>query len=232
MKQNIKKLAVFVVITAIAMFMMATTASAVFHHSIQGEYAFTGSGSCFIAINGFNASLQPNDGANGMWLWGPLTYDEGTFTFNKDGTGSFKAIFHAFDAWSPFFVNLGFPPDAGAANETWDFTYTVTGSGNFTITYVKGTYELDFTSGPNVGTPLGVSYIILPPVKGVISPDNKILYASFGAPDILKFTNDKQSNDLNGTQGISNVVLQGFQIGLPADQGRAGESKGSPCSFL
>jgi hypothetical protein len=216
MKENIKKLAVLVIIVATMMFMVVATASAgqlfppPFRHSIQGEYAFTGSGSCFIAINGFNASLQPNDGANGMWLWGPLTYDEGTFTFNKDGTGSFKAIFHAFDAWSPFFA--GVPPDTGAANETWDFTYTVTGGGNFTLTYVKGTYELDFTSGPNVGTPLGVSYIILPPVKGVISPDGKILYASFGTPDILKFTNDKQNNDLNGVQAICSVVFQGFRI--------------------
>jgi hypothetical protein len=216
MKGNIKKLAVFVIVAAITMFIamaMASADSHKGHKTIHGEYAITGSGSCFIAINGFNASLQPNDGPNGMWLWGPLTYDEGSITFYKDGTGSLTCIFHAFDSWSPFFVNLGFPPDAGSATETWNFTYTMTDSHNMTINYVKGSYELNFTSGPNVGTPLGVSYIILPPVKGVISPDEKILFASWGAPAIMEFTNDKENNDPNGTQAICSVVIQGMRIG-------------------
>jgi len=216
MKGNIKRLAVFVIVVAIAMLMVVGMASANDHggkKTIHGKYAITGSGSCFIAVNGFNASLQPNDGPNGQWLWGPLTYDEGFITFYKDGTGSVTDIFHAFDSWSPFFVNLGFPPDAGAANETWDFTYTMKDNVNITINYVKGSFELDFTSGPNVGTPLGVSYIILPPVKGVISPDGKILYVSWGAPAIMQFTNDKENNDLNGTQAICSVVIQGIRIG-------------------
>jgi hypothetical protein len=182
--------------------------------TIQGQYAVIGSGNCFIAINGFNASLQPNDGANGMWLWGPLTYDaESRFTFNKDGTGSFTGAFQAFDNWSPFFINnFGTPPDMGKANETWDFTYTVTNSGNITITYTKGTFELDFTSGPNVGTPLGVSYVILPLLKGAISPDGKLLHVSFGAPDKLIFTSDKANNNPTPTEAICNVVDQAFRI--------------------
>lgn len=179
--------------------------------TIQGKYAITGSGNCLIAINGFNALLQPNDGANGMWLWGPVTYDQGSVTFNKDGTGSFVATFHAFDNWSPFFT--GTPPDMGTANETWDFTYTVTSSGNITITYTKGTSELDFTSGPNVGTPLGTAYSILPPVKGVVSPDGKILNLSFGSPDIGTFTADKANNIPTPTQFICNVVDQGIRVG-------------------
>jgi len=214
MKGNVKRLAVLVIIVAIAMFTVVAMASADNHRgkkTIQGEYAITGSGNCLVAINGFNDKLQPNDGANGMWVWGPLTYDEGFFTFNKDGTGSFTATFHAFDAWSPFFA--GTPPDTGAANEVWDFTYTMTDNVNITITYVKGTYELDFTSGPNVGTPLGKSYIILPPVKGVISPDEKILYASWGAPAIMNVTADKENKISTGVQGICNVVLQGIRIG-------------------
>lgn len=210
MKANSKKLAVFMIIAAIAMFTVVAMASAK-GKTINGEYAITGSGACFIAINGFNAKLQPNDGATGQWFWGPFTYDEGVFTFNKDGTGSLTAIFHTFDIWSPFFV--GTPPDAGSANETWDFTYTMTNSGNITITYAKGSYELDFTSGPNVGTPLGVAYIILPPVKGVLSPDGKILYVSFGAPGILELTSDKANKNLTGMQGICNLVIQGFRIG-------------------
>ena len=217
MKGNTKKLTVSLSIVTIAMFIVAATTSAgqLFplpnRHSIQGVYAITGSGNCFIAINGFNDKLQPNDGANGMWVWGPLTYDEAFITFNKDGTGSFTATVRLFDSWSPFFA--GVPPDASPANEVWDFTYTVTGSGNFTITYVKGTYELDFTSGPNVGTPLGVSYIILPPVRGVVSPDQKILNLSFGTPDKMIFTSDKANNNPTPMQAICSVVFQGFWIG-------------------
>ncbi|MGZ3524879.1 MAG: hypothetical protein ACXU9L_08825, partial [Thermodesulfobacteriota bacterium] len=141
----------------------------------------------------------------------PLTYDGGFITFKKDGTGTFEAIFHAFDSWSPTFPGTP-PPDMGAANETWNFTYTMTDNNNISITYAKGTYELDFTSGPNVGTPLGVSYIILPPVKGVISSDQKILNASFGAPDILVITADKANDNPTPTQAICNVVLQGILI--------------------
>jgi len=213
MKGNIKKLAVFVIVAALALFMVAAMASAANDHkrnkTMNAVYAITGSGSCFIAASGLNEKLQPNDGANGMWFWGPCTFDEGTITFNKDGTGSFKAIFHTLDIWSPGFGDT--PPDAGAADETWDFTYTMTGN-NITITYTKGSYELVFTSGPTVGTPLGVAYIIPPPAKGVVSPDQKILYVSFGAPGIYELTADKANDVSTGMQGICNIVIQGFWI--------------------
>ncbi len=215
MKGNINKLAVFLVV-AIAMFMVVGTASAVFHHSISGEYAFTGSGNCLIAINGFNSSLQPNDGANGMWFGGPLTFDEGIIKFNKDGTGSVKGTLRAYDYWSPGFPPAPPPPGAGAADETFDFTYTVTGSGNITITYVKGTYELDFTSGANAPpSPMSVQYFILPPVKGVISPDSKLLNISWGPPDIYVNTSDKENNNPTGVQAVCAVVIQGFRISPP-----------------
>jgi hypothetical protein len=101
--------------------------------------------------------------------------------------------------------------DMGKANETWNFTYTVTNS-NITITYTKGTFELDFTSGPNVGTALGVSYLILPPLQGVISPDGKLLYLSLGAPDKFIFTADKANDNPTPTQAICNVAYQAFLI--------------------
>ena len=139
-----------------------------------------------------------------------MTFDEGTITFNKDGTGSFDAIFHTLDLWSPFFGDT--PPDGAAAHETWDFTYTMTGN-NITITYTKGTYELVFTSGWPVGTPQGVAYVIPPPGKGVISPDHKILYVSFGVPNIYQMTADKANDISTGMpQGICNIVIQGFWI--------------------
>lgn len=35
-----------------------------------------------------------------MWLSGPVTYDQGSITFNKDGTGIVHVTFHRFDFWS------------------------------------------------------------------------------------------------------------------------------------
>ncbi len=57
MKGNIKKLAVLVIIVAIAMFFVWAMASADDHKgkkSIRGVYAGTGGGTCIIAPGGFN----------------------------------------------------------------------------------------------------------------------------------------------------------------------------------
>jgi hypothetical protein len=56
-------------------------------------------------------------------------------------------------------------------------------------------------------------YFILPPVKGVVSPDGKILYASWGAPYIYVNTADKENTILTGVEAICSVVIQGFWIG-------------------
>jgi hypothetical protein len=217
MKGNIKTLMVLVIIVAVAMFTALAMASGDDHKDPKGKktmnakYAFAGSGNCLIAINGFNPSLQPNDG---VWFWGPVTLDEGVITFNKDGTGSVKNILHAYDIWSPDFPPTQPPPDAAAADETFDFTYTMTNSGNITITYTEGSYELDFTSGPSVSpSPMAVQYFILPPVKGVVSPDGKILYVSWGAPYKYINTLDKDNKDPTGVEAICSVVIQGFWIG-------------------
>ena len=65
MKGNIKKLAVFVIITAIGMFMVAATASAANDHKVRktvdAVYTITASGACFIAGSGLNEKLQANE---------------------------------------------------------------------------------------------------------------------------------------------------------------------------
>ena len=66
MKDNIKKLAVFVMIIALAIFMAVATASAdrqKYRKTLHGEYAFTGSGACTLAPTGFNAILSPKTGS-------------------------------------------------------------------------------------------------------------------------------------------------------------------------
>ena len=215
MKGNIRRLAVLVIIAAIAMFTVAATASADGHHwkkTIEGEYAFTGVGSCLIAIQGFNTSLQPIGGPTGPWLESSVTY-EGVATFNKDGTGSVTAVLHGLDTL--YSQALGAPPDAGSANLSHGFTYTVAAdSGKITLTYVKGTYELDWTAGPNVPpSPNSPMYLNMPqPYDGVLSPDEKTYFISLGAPSILYNTSDKANTIPIGVQQICNIVFHGFKI--------------------
>ena len=59
MKGNIKRLAVLVIITVIATFVMAATVTAGSPIDITGQYAATGSGTCFVAPFGFDDNLQP-----------------------------------------------------------------------------------------------------------------------------------------------------------------------------
>jgi len=89
----------------------------------------------------------------------------------------------------------------------------MTDRGNITITYTKGSFELDFTSGPNVNSPMAVQYFILPSWKGVLSPDGKILYISVGAPSKYLNTADKANNISTGVEAICSIVIQGFWIG-------------------
>jgi len=108
------------IIAAVAMFTavaMAWDNDHKWNNTIHGEYAFTGAGNCLIAIAGFNSSLQPNNGASGMWFWGPITLDGGVIKFNKDGTGSVKDVLRAYDIWSPGFPPTQPPPDARSGNE-------------------------------------------------------------------------------------------------------------------
>jgi len=212
MRGNIKKLVVLVIIAAIAMFMAVAMASADDHRghkTIHGKYAFIAPGSCLIAIAGFNTSLQPNGGPTGPWYMGPVTYD-GVLTFNEDGTGSATATVRVHTLYSQ---GLGAPPDAGAGNASWDFTYTLTHRGKLTITYVMGSFELDFTDGPNAPpSPNSKAYYIRPPWNGVLSPDGKIFSASLGVPSIIEVTADKANKILTGVQEICNFVFQGFRI--------------------
>jgi len=54
MKGNIKRLAVLVIITVMATFMMAATVTAGSPIDITGQYAATGGGTCLVAFGGFD----------------------------------------------------------------------------------------------------------------------------------------------------------------------------------
>ncbi len=199
MKGSMKKLAVFVIVAAIAMFMAVGTASAVFHHSIQGDYAVTGTGTCLIAPFGFNPDFTPVNGAGIVSITGAR---QGIFTFKKDGTGSVTG-----DTSN---INLSYvgpngpvPPSTSTSSFSYDLTYTVTGDGIVTITQVPGTYFVTFTSGPNNGLIYqteGVSF------KGTITTDNKIITLITEVSDLITVIGP------NFPPNIPNQSCSGVQI--------------------
>ena len=86
MKGNIKKLAVFVMIAAIAIFTVVAMASAgpPFYRALRGQYAATGGGTAILAPLGFGSNLTPN-GPPGAYMFQTFSI-EGVYTFERDGT--------------------------------------------------------------------------------------------------------------------------------------------------
>ena len=155
MKGNIKRLAVLVIITVMATFMMADTVTAESrtHRFIQGQYAATGSVTCLVAFEGFDDDLVPNPvpAPDPTPTTGPtIRYQlltcsmEGVFTFYRDGTG------HGERPNSPCVIHSGPPgaPFAANSQDSWDFTYEVKRDGSITLTQEPGTHSGSFTSGP------------------------------------------------------------------------------------
>ena len=194
------KIAVFVSVAAIAMFIAVSTASAYYSWwkmLIRGEYAFTGSGACTLAPGGFKTDFTPNI-PDLAWM-GP-NFWAGVYTFNYDGTG--KMVSHQ--------VYQDGPPNyaAGAANLSWEFTYEMDGP-EITFTFMTGTYNLEYTLGPNVLSPPPLpplEYVYFDqPWKGRISPDGRTLFVFYGVPMKLVIP------ELGGIEAVCQAVHQGFK---------------------
>jgi hypothetical protein len=190
MKGNIKKLALFVMIAAIAMF--ATTATAwdqgnYWNHLIQGDYAVTGFNNCLFGIGNFSEDA-------GTFYLTDLQYQtllqngfgalEGILTFDGHGNGSYKG-------WN--YVNMvpALPPpppatplgpaQASLSQVNIKFKYTVGEGGK--ITFI--TRDCDYVlCGPvDGGTCLGSNtYFSIPNYYGVISPDGMNINITLGPP--------------------------------------------------
>jgi hypothetical protein len=165
-----KKLAVVVMMIAIATFMAAAMASADDHDGwgIHGIYAFTGSNGCLAAPFGFNSSLTAINGVSGFdfQTW------EGTYTFERNGTGMLQVLFH----------DVGATPNAGGSGKIeWKFTYTVTDEGKITFT-IPGAYSGQWLTGPMA--PGTIEFIVTGSNNGVISPDGKQILVTWGAPQM------------------------------------------------
>jgi hypothetical protein len=177
MKRNIRKPALLVIITVIATFTLAATvlADPSGRRSIQGRYAATGGGTCFVAPSGFD-NLVPIDGVFEL-----MTYTvEAFFTFKHDGTGHVERT-------TPTILNAGneFPfshPIATIAEDSWDFRYEVKPDGSITLTQVPGTYTGEFISGLLAGFTYQMEGRNR---RGSVSPDGKTIILNGGSPDFV-----------------------------------------------
>ena len=196
MKGNIKKLAVFVMIAAIALFVAAATASA---FQIRGTWAVTGFDACLAAYPpGFDpTSLTPLDGHSAIssQSW------EGVYTFGPGGTGAMDVVNH----------DVGGSPGGGGGSLSvhWEFNYTVEPDGKITFTLVPGSYIGKWLTGTQAGQSQFLD--VTDPWEGVISPDRNHMFVTWGAPLIL-YVLDSQGGNRVGVQLICNGSFLLFRI--------------------
>ncbi len=167
MKGNTKKLVVFVIIAAIAIFTVAGMVSAKSPiPPLRGTYAATQMISSIFSIAGFDANFAPIQCSTPpcMPISVSLGQRLGVFKFENDGTGSATLEASA--------INLSSPPTGVTQTITFDFTYAVTEEGMITITGVPGTWFITYNSGPNKGATIESEGLVF---TGPISPDGKII---------------------------------------------------------
>jgi hypothetical protein len=211
MKVNIKRLAVLVVITVMATFILTAMASAG-SLKTQGQYVSTGSGTCFIALKGFNDTGVPNPWASPpvpdaykSLSWSIQTFSsEGVWTFERDGTGSLTGTNRSVTL--PYSLPSGaVTPSAGVQEVSFAFHYDVDDDG-ITITADPGTYVIEWTYGPNNGIAYHLNGFSR---KGSISPDGKTIILNGGVPNKMTFV-----ESLGGTlpPGVSQNICNGSYV--------------------
>jgi hypothetical protein len=191
-----RRLAVIVMMIAIATFMAAPMASAGGHghHSwgIQGEYAMTGPGSCLYSRVPFKDNHTAPD-PNNSWIASKLT--EGTWTFERHGEGRAQYNLHGIAGpQAPAFPTATGDTDA----ISFEFTYTITDDGMITGKLKPGTYLDTFVKGPYAGLGLWSTFDQLS-FFGTVSPDHKTL--------MLNSANEVQTADVFKTTTAGTVHI-------------------------
>jgi hypothetical protein len=195
---------------ALSVALIASTTSAVADSKkLKGEYGFTGTAACLVAPgsgpapqspgnttpypnSGFFPNLRPMDSGPGTSAFSRSFAVEGIRTFNGDGTGTVKgttvgiAVRPTPGSPTQTFPFPSFPPSAGSADFSFNFTYTVDGDGGWTSVMVPGSFLSTHVTGPRAGQTSTVDAI--PPVSGMISHDGKTLIAAHITTDIETHT--------------------------------------------
>jgi hypothetical protein len=227
MKANSKKLALLMTIAVIAMFIFSTTVTAdpllkrphPGHRAIQGQYAGTGGGTCYIAVCGFAPNLIANYASAGTWFIQNTTM-QFVYTFSHDGSGTVTGT--AQQVVHPNFQLVGSTPPltlesvpggvnvpyAAEQSFTWSFTYVIDDDRAITITEVPDTCTFTFTSGPFKG---GISHVNGQVRTGVIAPDGKTIVLNGSLSSLMTVTPPIMTNPPCPTQMIcgSSAVLVG-----------------------
>jgi len=181
-----KKLAVFVVIAAMAMFIPGAMASAddhegkPIHHGIEGVYAVTGFSSCSPATT-------------------PGIF-EADYTFNHDGTGSVEGVNRGINA-----------SGGGTSTFTAEFTYEVTHEGRITFDY-HGVGNKVVKTDPVTNVVLWEVTWDRGPGRGVISPDHKTITITCGPPVVLEVVDSNNPGLPEGTTTSCVTTAVGMRV--------------------
>lgn len=211
MKGNIKKLAVFVIIAAIAMFMAVGMASArsTDFGPIMGHYVVTGSGNNLVSTTGFDNDYNANPCPSPPPPFGCIVFQDimilsGDLTFNRDGTGYFKQI------------NRGVEPPAAYSLKSmqYEFIYTKTSESTFTYQLKPGTsIQATFLAGGQTGQI--INFELDGRCEGVLSQDLQNVVITCGPtkspPDFILTAVDPDGNELP-IQAILSQSIVGIRV--------------------
>ncbi len=197
MRRNMKKLAVFVVATALTMFISVAMVAAFDHgwKGINGEYGFAGGGIC-IATPGANYTPTPSPNPfDPINLLDPTKvsassfHSQGNLTFKKDGTGTIDLYAVQTTLYTPVIPKTTPPtilPSWGAsyAHLTYPFTYTLGADGKMNWAAVANTVKQEVLN-PVTGVPTGmVVYRDHYSLTGWVSADHKTITLATPAPEL------------------------------------------------
>jgi hypothetical protein len=207
MRANMKKLAMYVAVFSVVMFMTVATASAgdqIWKKSIEGEYAVTGGGACVSCDPGAIDITNDNFFLTKCGGYSPDVV-EGVYKFHRNGTGTFKGKLGI------LIFATGGPLFGASADTEWTFNYSVAADGDITFTDTVQTTM--FTSGPpfikgssskNLGGPL----------HGRISSDQGHLTVTCGPIPIEAWPRGETpviTGDPDGSQMLCIINLAGHR---------------------
>jgi hypothetical protein len=197
-----KKFALIVIIAALSTFMLAAVASAGNGEwkGFHGVYAMTGSGSCLFSFTTLVPGLPPDPPPAGLPNpWGAPVVQEGIWTFELNGSGTFHGT--QFGMALPPYPT----PNATPVDLKFDFDYYVTHEGKITINVIPATFIGTYLAGSMSGNHYHLASEMT--MYGRISIDHKSLTLTngdIGTNEIMEVQTLTLPNG-NPLYGICNV---------------------------